>query len=94
MANLISRLSCDLFWDVDRKSIDPVQHKQWIIERILNYGTGSDVRQMLARYSTEEIKETLHISKKLNRKAALFWSLHYKLKKNEVPCTNPQSAWR
>lgn len=35
-------LSPILFWDVDRKTIDPVKHERWLIERVLEKGQWED----------------------------------------------------
>ena len=39
-----------LFWDVDPATIDPEKNARYIIERILDFGNGQEVRWLFAKY--------------------------------------------
>ena len=54
-ANYISLLSPHLFWDTDINDIDIKQHKQFIIGRVVGYGTISDWRIICEYIGLEEI---------------------------------------
>lgn len=48
-----------LFWDVDPKTIDPKKHARYIIERMLELGTDSEVRWMWSYYPHELIRDVV-----------------------------------
>ena len=48
-----------LFWDTDVRKLNPVAHKQYIIERILRFGDWEDYKWLRASYPEEEIKQVL-----------------------------------
>ena len=51
MSELIQTLSPELFWDVDRGTIDENAHRRYVIERVLERGELSDLRKMVAHYT-------------------------------------------
>lgn len=55
------RFRQSLFWDVDPKKIDPKKHAKYIIERILDFGNGDEVRWMSRNYSSRLIKVWISI---------------------------------
>lgn len=63
-----------LFWDTDIKSIDPVLHKRFVIERILKLGDFDDYRWMRNTYSTEDMRNViLEERSDLDPKSISFW---------------------
>jgi hypothetical protein len=66
-----------LFWDVSLQKIDPCKHKNYILERILNFGDVEDFAWALSFYGKEEVKKAASL-KSLNKKSANFWSLYFK----------------
>jgi len=60
-----------LFWDV--KELDDSKHSTYIIERVLEHGTGEAVTKLLQYYPVEEIKEVVASSRRITKKTALFW---------------------
>jgi hypothetical protein len=67
-----------LFWDVDPKTIDPEKNARYIIERILELGTDSEVKWLVHYYSPEMIKNTLNRSRGvLHEKTKKLWQLVY-----------------
>jgi hypothetical protein len=68
-----------LFWDIDLDSLDPEQNKRFVIERILGRGDVDDVRWARERYGDEALKETLLLSRTLDRKSLSFWCSYFDL---------------
>lgn len=48
-----------LFWDVNKERLDVVTDQKSIMERVLNYGTLSDWRWLVATYGTQRVREVL-----------------------------------
>lgn len=60
-------LSPILFWDVDRKTIDPVKHARWLIERVLEKGQWEDwilLRDNMGKDAIAQQAANLHIDPK------------------------------
>jgi hypothetical protein len=65
-----------LFWDVHPKNIDPQKHAQYIIERVLDLGTISELRWLFATYPRTLIRETLKRPRsQVHAKSKALWSL-------------------
>lgn len=39
---IVDQFSSHLFWDTDRKVLDPDEHRAYIIKQVLEYGTIED----------------------------------------------------
>lgn len=76
------------FWDVEFLTLDIKKHSQFVIERILEYGDKKSIKWMEDNFPSEEIKNTLSISKNLSQKSANFWQLIFDLDKNKILCLN------
>jgi hypothetical protein len=77
-----------LFWDIEQAKLDIENNKRFIIERVLKYGYPVDVNILLENYSSEEIAETVRLSRALDRKTASYWAAHYHISKSEIRCLN------
>lgn len=53
----------ELFWDVDPKSIDPQEHAEYIIERILDFGYDNEVKWMWDFYPKDLIERVVKHSR-------------------------------
>ena len=86
-----------LFWDVDLKEIDPVKHRDFIIERILERGDEDDFKWVLDFYGTEAIKKVfLEKIENLDPRSQNFWCLYFNLNPSECipkPSMKKQSAF-
>lgn len=51
MSEFIQTLSPELFWDVDRGTIDENVHRRYVIERVFERGELSDLRKTVAHYT-------------------------------------------
>jgi len=55
--NDIDALSRHLFWDIDKEDLSWDQHAEFIIKRILEYGTWSDFRLLKSKLGVQRIAE-------------------------------------
>ncbi len=53
----LKKINQFLFWDINLKKIDPEKNKNFIIHRILSYGTMDDIRELFKIYNKETIKK-------------------------------------
>jgi len=63
-----------LFWDVDRTTLDPVQHADFIIRRVLAQGDLDDAQFILQRYGEGKVKDVLLSMRGLDKKSLNFWT--------------------
>lgn len=82
----ISLLSPHLFWDVDINNIDTELHKQFIIGRVVSYGTISDWRIILEHIGLEEIGILAKEIRDLDAKSCSFLSLVTNIPIEEFKC--------
>ena len=65
-----------LFWDVDPDTIDLEKHARYVIERILDFGTGEEVRWLFKRYPREKIAGVLKLPRgQVDPKSRALWKL-------------------
>ncbi len=79
-----------LFWDTDISKIDPQKNKYFIIERVLRYGFGEDVKLIISAYSKDDIVHVVKTSRVIDRKTARYWSIHFDIPEKEILCLNRQ----
>lgn len=76
----------DLFWDIDFSSLDVNKNKEFIIERVLDYGDISHFRKIKEIYSLDDVKSVLKKSKTISYKSANFYALILGVPRKEVLC--------
>ena len=65
-----------LFWDVDPDTIDLEKNARYVIERVLDFGTGAEISWLFKRYPRQKIHETLHRSRSVvGPKSHALWDL-------------------
>ncbi|MBU3918468.1 hypothetical protein KKC63_00965 [Patescibacteria group bacterium] len=64
-----------LFWDIDPKTIDKKKHSQYIIERILEFGSDKNVKWLFNTYNTDLLKKVVKQSRSLSPKTKSLWNL-------------------
>ena len=69
--NIPSRRS--LFWDTNPATLDVERHANYIIERILDYGTDEEVRWMYRAYPRELIHDVVERSRVLRPETRPLW---------------------
>lgn len=84
----IKKLS--LFWDVE--SVDPQKNKQFIIERILNFGDEKDFRWAVGVYGEKDLKEAIMRNQTIAKKSLSFWCQIFNI--NKEKCLTKQSMRR
>ena len=68
------------FWDTDTSKLDIEKNKQYIIERILEYGDKKEVKWLFSTYKKDDIVETLKKSKRISAKSGNYYYLILNLK--------------
>lgn len=86
--NAIETVCRTFFWDVNCDQLDAEAHKAFVIERLLQYGGAKEVRWILETYSREDIIAVVKKSKRVDRKTANFWMIHFDIPCEEVLCLN------
>lgn len=79
-----------LFWDVEADQIDPWKNKQFILERILNFGDEKDFRWSFGFYGEEAFKKAILASRTLAGKSLSFWCQIFKL--DQIKCLSQPST--
>jgi hypothetical protein len=75
-ANLLaSNYSRHLFWDIDMRSLDLNQHKELLVNRVLDYGFFADWKQLNTDLGLEEIGIIARNLRDLDVRAVSFISL-------------------
>lgn len=75
----ISQLSSHLFWDVDRASLDPEQHANFLICRIMERGSSEEVRLAWSYYGEDCVRDALLQSTALSSRTIHFFANQFRL---------------
>lgn len=82
-----------LFWDSDVKKIDPVLHKQAIIERVLERGSWDNIKEIISYYGRQEIIGAARKARWFSDKTMHFISGYFDIPLEELRCyTEKQSS--
>lgn len=73
-----------LFWDVDPEKLDWEKSRQFIIERVLQRGSTSEVKKVFSLYSAEQIKTSVLKSKTLDKKTANYFSIKLNIPLSQI----------
>jgi hypothetical protein len=68
------KFSQNLFWDVDENDLDMDKHKEFIVERVLDYGFINDWQIIKAYYSLDKLGEIAKDIRSLMPKSLAFIS--------------------
>jgi len=82
----IESFSEHLFWDVDRNKLDFEKNKQFIIERILDYGLINDWNIIYNYYGIKKIAKISTKLRNLDKKSISFISTLSKIPKENFLC--------
>ncbi len=72
-----------LFWDVNPKKIDPKKNAQYIVERIMDFGTTEEVKWMVYFYDRRTLKKVVANPRRLMPISRNFWHLILGVKKSK-----------
>ncbi len=61
------------FWEVDIKRLNFEKYKEYIIERILEYGDEEAIKWLFKKYDKKTIKKIAFFSRSLMKKSKNFW---------------------
>jgi hypothetical protein len=73
-------------WDVNEKDLSADTHKNFIIERVLEYGDFDSLKWIQENFGREEIIEVLKTSNKLSRNTGNLYALYFNVNKEELLC--------
>jgi hypothetical protein len=92
--DFLNQLSAFLFWDVDPATINLDAHRQFIIARVVERGTLSDVRAVWDYYGSEVVKTSLLNAADLSKKTISFFAHQFNLPRDAFRAfRNPASHW-
>lgn len=80
-------LSEHLFWDVDRATVDPETHAQWLVKRVLEYGRWDDWRALVAYYGKPRLAEIVTSIRSLQPRALSFCQVWFQLPPSAFRCS-------
>lgn len=66
------------FWEVNLKDIDPLKHKNYIIERLLEYGDEKTFRWLIKNFGLQTVLKVGRKGKKVSSKTKNFLNLIFK----------------
>ena len=55
----LTRFRTALFWDIDTTTLDWNKHKDWIIQRVFEYGNDAEIETVIEHYGLTTIRESL-----------------------------------
>jgi hypothetical protein len=63
------------FWDIDFDKLNLEKHRNFILERLLNYGSFSTFSWIFQTYTKEEVKQLLKnkANRSLSKSSLYFW---------------------
>lgn len=74
------------FWDIDPTKLDVDLRSEYVISRLMDYGSTADVQWMQQQYGEEMIGKTLRTMRDIRRPSAYYWARRYGLPIQEVKC--------
>ena len=86
LAQILDRYRIDAFWDTPLPSIDAELHRDFIIERLLQYGGMEGIRWLLDNWGPGPIRDVVMRSRGLSRMTAGFWSAYFNLPPEDIRC--------
>ena len=84
--DILFRFSPHLFWDVDISKLDVRKDKNYIIERVMNYGLENDEIILYKLYSFRIIKKTVTNISTLNQRTISYLNMVFNLKDTDFKC--------
>lgn len=75
MEEIISRLSPQLFWDINPRTVDVEKNASWLLARVLQRGTWEDW-QIVSKFYGKSTLRDLEPSLKVDKKSANFLRIY------------------
>jgi hypothetical protein len=74
------------FWDVDAKQLNIRKYRQFVIERILEFGDERAIRWVRRAFGDDAIRQVVCQSRRISKRTANFWCLLLNIPKEKVAC--------
>jgi|OM-RGC.v1.031031432 hypothetical protein len=91
--SFLTKLSPELFWDVDASTVDPEKHAGFIIVRVMERGTHEEVRATWAYYGAEKVKESLVEAPALSGRTVAFFANQFDIPKTAFRAYERSHCW-
>ena len=92
MKKCIQGFSVNLFWDVDKNSIDLIQNAPYVIQRVLEYGQIGDWKLLLDYYGLEKIVSITKSLRSLEPRALAFVGTVSRTPPEQFRCYNTRHS--
>ena len=92
MKECIQGFSVNLFWDVDKDSIDLIQNASYVIQRVLEYGQIGDWKLLQEYYGLEKIVSISKNLRSLEPRALAFVSTISHTPQEQFRCYNTRQS--
>lgn len=79
-------LSTTAFWDINIKNLDPVEHTDFIIRKVFDYGILEDVKEVLNYYPQEQIIKSLTTAPYVDKKTLYFACNYFNIFPEDFKC--------
>lgn len=89
----VSKLSPQLFWDVEMSSIDANTHADFIIVRVMERGTLEDVKTVWAHYGPSKIQDSLVTAPSLSHKTIAFFANQFHIARDAFRAHKRANHW-
>lgn len=74
------------FWDIEAAKLNPFEHPEYVINRLMNIGNVAAIRWMRQNFPENCIIDTLKSARDFSGKTATFWANFYHIPKEEMTC--------
>ena len=86
LSDILEQYRTDAFWDTPLSSIDPLAHRDFVIERLLQYGGMRAIRWLLDTWGPAAIRRVVMNSRNLSPMTAGFWSVYLEIPRESIRC--------
>ena len=91
LPEILEQYKTDAFWDTPLSSIDPQLHRDFVIERLLQYGGMEGIRWLFETFGPDPIENVVINSRILSRMTAGFWSAYFDIPPGKIRCLSEQT---
>lgn len=91
--DLIAELPRHLFWEVPMSSLDAQKHDSFLIVRVMERGSSTDVRRVWNYYGEAKIKEALIAAPALSRRTISFFAHQFQIPREHFRAFQRTQNW-
>jgi hypothetical protein len=81
-----------VFWDCDPASIDPEEHRQFVIGRVLTRGLLMDWQALKQLYGVDRLRDEVTRLRSLDPRTLAFCSVYFDLPKESFRCCSKTTS--